>query len=263
MKRLLLVLALLPVLGAISNAAAEDSQARALMQQVAARDEGRRQQARVEFILTPGSGAAQVRIATAYREQDSEGRRLALYFESPRSLRRSSFLSWDLAASGDDRWLYLPALRRARRIPAAERGGYFLGTDLTYDDMRHFGKVDLADYRFVSMRALPGEADLWEVEGVPLSADIQAALGYSRGRWVVDARQHFVRTSDYQDAQGERLKTIEYDQWQILDGILTANRITVRNHKTGHRTELRFSSIVNDADFPAKRLSPQGLERGG
>lgn len=243
--------------------AGDDSTARALMTRIAERDEGHRQQAEIRFVLTPQRGAGQKRTALAFREQGDDGRRLALYFESPRSLRGTGFLAWDGAEATQDRWLYLPSLRRARRIPSAERGAYFLGTDLSYDDMRLFGKVDLQDYQFLRAITVEGQPDLWDIEGRPVSEEVAKALGYRRAFWRVDARQLFVLEARLHDLQDALLKTVTFSELDSLDGIVTARRITAINHKTGHRTELQLSNVINDAPFPAERLTPQGLEGGG
>jgi hypothetical protein len=70
---------------------------------------------------------------------------------APKSVKEVTFLSHDRLdpTQSDDRWLFLPATRKVRRIPASDRGDYFLGTDFTYEDIQSEFKLSLSDYNFV------------------------------------------------------------------------------------------------------------------
>ena len=65
-------------------------------------------------------------------------------------MRGTGFLTYDYAdvSVDDDQWLYLPALRKVRRISASDRGDFFLGTDFTYEDIKKEQKVEINDYAF-------------------------------------------------------------------------------------------------------------------
>lgn len=265
MKRFLVAI----VLGGLSIAAraadASDPKSVEVMQTVNARGESERQQSRLQFTLTPKSGTAQVREAVAYRTTDARMRRLAIRFEAPAAIRGSAFLAWDArdATVADDQWLYLPALRRARRIPGRDRGSYFLGTDLTYDDIRSFGRIDVAEYRLAAPRAAAGQPDQVDIDGEPVSAELRKELGYGRLRWRVDTRTWRVLRSEHWDVQNAPLKSVEYLDPEQLEGNWVPTRIRAENLKTGHRTELKFTDITNKPEFDPVVLTPAGLERGG
>jgi uncharacterized protein len=236
-----------------------------VMQAVNARGESERQQSRLQFTLAPRAGAAQVREAVAYRATDAQMRRLAIRFEAPAAIRGSAFLVWDARdpAVDDDQWLYLPALRRARRIPGRDRGSYFLGTDLTYDDIRGAGRIEVAEYRLAAPRAVPSQPEQVEIDGTPVTPDLRKALGYGRVRWRVDTRASRVLRSEHWDVQDAPLKTVDYLEPEQIDGHWVPTRVRVENLKTGHRTELRFTELRGGSDFDPVVLTPAGLERGG
>lgn len=244
--------------------AASDPKAVAIMEAVGARTDAGQQQARLRFVLKPKTGNEQIRESLAYRSVDPQMRKLAIVFDAPAAIRGSSFLSWDARELGaaDDQWLYLPTLRRTRRIPARDRGSYFLGTDLTYDDIRSFGRIDVTEYRLGQPQAVAGQTGVVEIEGEPASAAIAKDLGYSRVRWQVDTNRHFVLRSSHWDLQQAPLKNVNYERIENIGGVWVAQRITVDNLKTGHRTELDFTEVVNEASFDPVRLTPAGLERG-
>lgn len=248
---------------ALPLAAQASAEALALMQKVEARNEGGRQQSRLEFVLGEAKGATHTRSAMAFRSVDGEARRIAIYFDAPATLRGTAFLSWvdDAGVQEDEQWLYLPALRRTRRVPARERGGYFLGTDLSYDDLRRIAKVDTRDWRFESIT--PGDAAaLRVIEGKPATPEIARELGYGHARWVVDTARALVVEAAFRDLQDQPLKAVRFEEFSEIGRVWTPLLVRVDNLKTGHRTELRFADVKVDADFDGQRLTPQGLERG-
>lgn len=261
---LLLALLAVPTIASTDSSADSDPESLALMQAVSARADAGRQEAKLRFVLTPKTGSQQVRESVAYRSVDAQARKLAIAFTAPAAIRGSSFLAWDARETSvaDDQWLYLPALRRTRRIPGRERGSYFLGTDLTYDDIRSFGRMEVAEFRLAPAQPVAGANDVMEIEGVPRDAEVAKDLGYSRIRWQVDTQRAFVLRSAHWDLQGAPLKNVRYEQLEKIGGVWAARVIVVENLKTGHRTELQFSEIVNDAQFDPARLTPAGLERG-
>lgn len=253
----LMLCATTAVTGAAGNA--PDPNALQLMQKVVARSESARQQAKLSFTLISKGGQRQQREANAYAETQGKARKLAIYFESPRAIRGSGFLSWSMQA-GDDQWLYLPALRRSRRIPGRERGGVFLGTDFSYADIQSFGKLVLADYQLGSSKPLAG--GLVEIEGAPASAELAAELGYARIRWQIDPKRAFILRSEFFDAAGALIKRIRLEEIEQIEAVWTAKLIVAENLRSGNRTELRFADIDNSATFDTDLLTPAGLERG-
>lgn len=255
---------LLALMAAPATALADsDPKSLALMQAVSARADAGQQEAKLRFVLTPKSGKPQVRESIAYRSVDTQSRKLSIVFTAPAAIRGSSFLAWDAIEIGaaDDQWLYLPALRRTRRIPGRERGSYFLGTDLTYDDIRSFGRIEVSEFRLGPTQPAAGAAHEVLIEGAPRDSVLAKDLGYSRIRWRVDTERAFVIRSEHWDLQGVALKNVAYEQLEQIGGVWAARRISVDNLKTGHRTELQFSEIANNANFDPVRLTPAGLER--
>ena len=110
---------------------------REIMEKVSDRDEGDRSVSEMEMILIDRKGKKRVRKLKAYgMEQDKDSLSL-MFFLSPADVRNTGFLTYDYDESGkdDDQWLYLPALRKTKRIAAGDKSGSFMGSDLNYSDM--------------------------------------------------------------------------------------------------------------------------------
>ncbi len=215
--------------------------------------------------LTNRSGSVRTRETVILRKEDDEARRIAVFFLKPTNVRGTAFLTYDYkdSARTDNRWLYLPAMRRVRRISASDRGDYFIGTDFTYQDIQDSTKFSLDDYHFT----LAGEdmvdgATLYRLDLQPQSPKIAKELGYSHVVTWVDPENWMPRKADFWDTNDNFLKTITLSDVRQIQGIWTVMRITAENHKTGHKTELLYNEVNYEADIPDDRLTQGGLRRG-
>ena len=236
-----------------------------IMQKVVARDEGEYVTRKLRMEMTDRNGVTRVRETVGHRRYFGAEKRTVVFYSSPANVKGTGFLTYDYpdAERDDDQWLYLPALRKVRRISASDRGDYFLGTDFTYEDIKKENKVALEDYRFetVGTEEVDGHATL-VVEGTPVSVEIARELGYGRVRWHIDPEIQMSRKAQFWDVNGNELKTLETKQIVLVEGIWTVLRIEARNHKTGHQTVFVFSDIDYTSDVPPRLFSTATLRRG-
>jgi len=238
---------------------------REIMEKVVARNEGVWVTRDLRMELTDRSGTTRVRLTKALRRYYGKEKRTVIFYLSPTNIKGTAFLTYDYPdpSVDDDQWLYLPALRKVRRISASDRGDYFLGTDFTYEEIKKENKIELSDYRF---RAL-GREDVegratFVVEGTPVSERVANELGYGRVVWRVDPDIWMSRKSDYWDTNGNHLKTITLPEIAQVDGIWTALRIHAVNHKTGHSTLFTFSNIDYRTKISDRMFKQSMLRRG-
>ena len=214
------------------------------------------------MILIDKRGKERIRETKAYRKYYGKEKRTMLFYKKPTNVKGTSFLTFDYPDStvDDDQWLYLPALRKVRRISASDRGDYFLGTDFTYEDIKLEGKIDLADYDHTLIATqeiqLPdSDGDIKTiqchvVQAIPKSKAIAKELGYGKMQFWVDQQTWLIRQSQYWDPKGKLLKTLVITDIKAVDGILTRHKMVVDNHKTGHHSEFLFSEV--DYQTPVK-----------
>jgi uncharacterized protein len=242
-----------------------DASADRIMHALAARSEGASADRTVRIKLTDRNGGTREQLARAVRKNVADGRRMAIFYLAPANIRGTSFLVFDYSAPdvANDQWLYLPALRKVRRIPAADRGDYFLGTDLTFDEIRNDNRVTIADWQFrwIGPEQVDG-AGCDVIEGSAATEQVARELGYARARWCVDERILIARRIEYWDRSGALLKTLANREPKLIDGVWSASRIEVSNHKTGHSTILEFESSRFDGQVPDTLLTQQQMERG-
>jgi hypothetical protein len=213
------------------------------------------------FRTTDKRGRTRERQTQSFRQYFGEERRLALFFTAPANIRDTAVLTWDYPyTTDDDQWLYLPALRKVRRIPAAERGDYFLGTDFSFEDMKLDGQLSSEDYHY---ELLPDEQDgFYRLKATPKSDDIAKELGYSRTEARVDSSTWIVVQADFWDLKSEPLKTLVAEDIRQVDGIWTRHKLTMSNHQTGHTTELLFADVDYQTPIDEGLFTQQALKRG-
>ena len=194
-----------------------------------------------------------------------------LFYVAPESVRNTAFLTHQHAQTGatasanrpDDQWLYLPALRKVRRIPGANRGDYFLGTDLTYEEIKQDNRVSLSDWTFKRLgKVVVDGVPCIAVEGLPMSAEVGDELGVSRVVWHIDAQARMSRRNDYWDANKNPLKTVHNAELRRFGQYWMATLVEVTNHKSGHRTVLRTDDVQFDATLATDLFGQQRLVRG-
>lgn len=236
-----------------------------ILADVNGRDEGITQIRDANLTLTDKNGKTRNQVVRVYRKYYGEEKRTVIFYLEPANVKDTGFLTFDYPEvdKEDDQWLYLPAMRKVRRISAANKGDYFLGTDLTYDDLKRDAKVSTHEYTWTlkGEEAVAGKP-CHVLEGTPKTDKIADELGYSKALIYVDPETNIIVRYDYWDVNGNALKRIENQDVRQIDGIWTANRIHVANHKTGHSTLLEFTSTTYTEEIDDNLFSDRVLLRG-
>lgn len=212
-------------------------------------------QARLTMTLQNRHGEERVRELTVQvLEAGSSGERTLLVFERPLDLRGTALLTHASPDGSDARWLYLPALRRVKRVASSEQSSAFLGTEFSYEDI---GPEDPDEYtyRLVEPSLLAG-VECWTVERFPRDP----GSGYGRQIVWFDREAYRVRRVDYYDRAGELLKTLIQDGFRLYaDRFWRPDRMEMRNHRSGALTRVEWTEVrvgvgLSEADFDRSRL---------
>jgi hypothetical protein len=261
------VLALL-VCGPIPMARAEEPETLTgdqIAQRIVARDDGRTLSRTLTMELIDRAGKRRTRVIRAFRKYYEGEKRTVMFFVKPQNIQGTAFLNfeYDQPDRDEDRWLYLPALRKARRISTSNRGEYFLGTDFTYEDISNETKINIKDYarRYLGSEPCDGY-DCLVMEALPLNERIAQELGYDRVVSWVDPQMWMIRKTEYWDRHGEHLKTIYFRDIRQVQGIWTAHRLEAHNHQTGHRTLLISTEVDYQTPIDDDLFTLRALERG-
>ena len=197
-------------------------------------------------------------IKRQYKGKNDFDTKLFILIQSPPRIKGTSFLNWSYEKEDkdDDQWLYLPALRKVRRISASDKEDAFMGTDFTYDDMGD-RKVEEDTHTLLRSEVLE-ERDCYVVESVPVQKDY---IYSKKITWVVKGEWIPLKV-EYYDRKGKHLKTLTYSEWKRIDGIWSVGRMEMSNHQTGHRTILEIQKAKYNVDVPDDTFTTRTLQKG-
>lgn len=236
-----------------------------IAQQINARDEGEAVSRALTMEMIDRRDKVRVRETRGFRKYYGEEKRSVIFYLQPKNVKDTAFLTYDYpeAEVDDDQWLYLPAMRKVRRISASDRGDYFLGTDFTYEDIKLETKVSLEDYT----RKTIGEDEVdghhcYVVESLPVDEKTAKELGYGRIEQCVDDAIWMVRRSRFWDTRGNLLKTIHSKDIRQIQGIWTQHRLEAENHKTKHRTIFTFRDVDYAQGVSDDLFTQNAIRRG-
>lgn len=184
-------------------------------------------------------------------------------FISPPDVKGTSTLVVERAEKDDDIWIYLPALKKVRRLVSNNKKDSFLGTDFSYADVIGY-PVSNWSYSLVREEAVDGEA-CYVISAVPKTDIVKTDSGYSkRVDWV--RKSNFVTVkSEFWDESGQPLKTATFGDIRMVDqkaGKWQAMRLEANNTQTGHRTVIQFDSFkvnqkVDEQIFTTRHMEKQ------
>ncbi len=236
-----------------------------IIAQVNSRDDGQQVTRKLTMELIDRRGKSRVRETMGYRRYYGDEKRTVPFYLSPTNVKGTGFLTYDYpqADTDDDQWLYLPALRKVRRISASDRGDYFLGTDFSYEDIKKESRIATEDYTFTTLGTEEVDGHLtYLVEGVPVGTETAEELGYGRVQWRIDPEIWMSRKTEMWDVNGNPLKTVRNENIENVQGIWTSLRLSAVNHKTGHSTIFTFSDVDYHAPVADSMFEQRALRRG-
>ena len=212
-------------------------------------------QSELVMILRNKKGSEVVReMRNKSLEVEGDGDKGLTIFDTPIDVKGTVFLSFSHIDGQDDQWLYLPALKRVKRIASRNKSGPFLGSEFAFEDLSSF-EVEKNTYLYLRDETLDGN-DTYVIEMRPLDK----YSGYTRMVGWFDKAHYRMRKIDFYDRRDTLLKTLKTKDYQLYkDKYWRAGQSFMVNHKTGKSTDiqiknLRFKVGLSDSDFNENRL---------
>ena len=207
-------------------------------------------EANMSMILINAKGQKNERkMRTKALEILDDGDKGLTIFDQPRDVKGTAFLNFSHALTPDDQWLYLPALKRVKRIASRNKSGPFMGSEFAYEDMSSF-EIEKYSYRYLKDELVDG-IDCFVVEQIPL--DKQS--GYTKQLVWIDKQHYRLMKAEFYDRKSSLLKTMTTSQFSLyLDKFWRPSKTTMINAQNGKSTELilhelNFKVGLKDADF--------------
>jgi predicted RND superfamily exporter protein len=213
------------------------------------------QVADVEMVLKNRSGQESKRLMKLKSlEVKGDGDKSLTIFKSPKDVKGTSFLSFSHPLKSDDQWLYLPALRRVKRISSDNKSGPFMGSEFAYEDIssQEVGKYTYKYIKAEKMNGLDGHV----IERYPVDKN----SGYTKQIVWVDSKEYRLQKIDFYDRKDSLLKTLTYSGYNsYAKNTWRPDLMSMINHQSGKSTKLiwknyRFGVSINERDFDKNAL---------
>ena len=223
------------------------------------RPDGDSRKSTMHMELINKRGSKRVRTMISYSKDYGKDKKTIMFFQQPADVKGTGFLTWDYddESKTDDRWLYLPAMKKTRRISGTSaKKEYFMGSDFTYDDMGN-RNVDADVHKLLKTETLNGQL-CWVIESTPKDND---GL-YSKKIGWIRKDNYMALKVEYYDKQGVVLKILEVNDMKKIDGFWTATQMTMTNLQQNHKTILRFESMAFNIPIEDNLFTVNSLEKG-
>jgi outer membrane lipoprotein-sorting protein len=252
-----MILTLTPMAAWSNGAETPEEQGLAIALEADRRDAGFEDfTASLEMILRNRHGEQSARaLRTQTLEQSADGDKSLVIFDAPADIKGTALLTFSHKTGDDDQWLYLPALKRVKRISSSNKSGPFVGSEFAYEDISS-QEVEEYSYKYLRDEELEGH-DSFVIERYP----VDPRSGYTRQVVWIDKHEYRTLRIDFYDRKDDHLKTLSYEGYQqYIDRYWRPDRMGMVNHQTGKSTELKwneyqFQTGLGEGDFNRASLA--------
>lgn len=211
----------------------------------------------MKMVLTNRHGEQSERdVMLKILEVKGDGDKSISVFRSPRDIKGTALLSHSHKVGPDDQWLYLPALKRVKRISSKNKSGSFMGSEFAYEDISS-QEVEKYQHKYLKDEVVEGR-NTFLIERIP----VDKYSGYSSQQVWIDAERYIPVKIDFFDRKSQLLKTLTFKGYSLYaDKYWRAEEQEMINHQTGKKTSLVWSGRTFNNGFKASDFIQNALKR--
>ncbi len=228
-----------------------------IIEKVYNRPTGDDQTSDLTMTLINKSGAQRVRVIKQFTKDLGEVEKSIMFFLSPADVKNTSFMSWTYDSDqSDDQWIYLPALRKTKRISSDSKSDYFMGSDFTYDDLGD-RKLEDDTHKLLRDETLDGK-DCYVVESVSKDEDYM----YSKTVVWVNKSNFIGVKKEFYDEDEDLLKILTIKEVEKISDIWVITNSEMKNVQKNHRTTIILSNIQISTGISDSKFTERMMTRG-
>jgi len=236
-----------------------------IVTKVDAVDDGDNASSKMQMVLIDKKGNQRLRSMQRYSKDKGIDTLSSIYFLKPSDVKNTAFLTFDYKDSNkdDDQWLYLPALKKSKRIASTDKSGSFMGSDFSYADMTDRNIEDY-DYKILKETKIKGGIAVWIIQSKPKTQKTVDEYGYKKSYMFVRKDNFMVAQAIHFLVDGKK-KYMTVKKMEVIDGIWTALEIEMKTKKgkqTTHATVLKISDVTYNQNLDESFFSLRQIEKG-
>ena len=208
--------------------------------------------------LINSSGNKRIREIKQFSRDFGDVEKRIMFFVKPADVKNTSFMNWSYNEEGkdDDQWIYLPALKKTKRISSDSKSDYFMGSDFTYDDLGDRKPTDDI-HKILREEKYNGE-DCYVIESTPKDEDYM----YSKTiTWIVKDKWIGLK-KDFYDEDGDHLKTLKVNKYQDINGFLIITHTEMDNVQKEHKTVMELTNVKINSGISKSKFTERMMTRG-
>ncbi len=245
-----------PLITGMAHAQSAEDKGLAIAVEADRRDEGWQDSAAdMKMVLRNKRGDESVRILRVRGfEMQNDGNKSLTIFDQPADVRGTALLTFAHKVEDDDQWLYLPALKRVKRISSTNKSGPFMGSEFSFEDL---AGAEVEKYTYKYLRDEPcGPMTCFVVESYPVDKN----SGYTKQVSWIDQQEYRTHKVEFYDRKKSLLKTLDLQLYKQYKGkFWRAHKSLMVNHQTGKSTDLimanfQFQQGLDEGDFTQNAL---------
>jgi len=215
---------------------------------------------RSRMVISAKDGSTTERILDQFSKDGPKGSRTIIEFKSPSNIAGTRFLTMENPGNPDDRWIFLPELRKVRRVAASEGSGSFMGTDFSFDDISSMSRgAELDTHTLLREENFGGNA-CYVVQSVPKNSSYQYSKMIS---WVTKDSKITSKIELYDKKNtSSPVKTVEMSGIKEIQGRSTVTVTKITTHAAGTSTTINMDIYKYDDPIPEKVFTTEYLETG-
>ncbi len=208
--------------------------------------------------LTNSRGENRVRKIKQFTKDLGKIEKKIMFFQYPADVRNTSFMTWgyDEAGKDDDQWIYLPALKKVKRMSSDSKSDYFMGSDFTYDDLGDRHPSDDV-HKLLREETFEGNP-CYVVESIPKDEEYM----YSRTiTWIIKDKWIGLKKEFY-DEDGDLLKTLAVKKYEKISGFWIILHSQMHNIHKEHTTDMELKNIKINSGIAVSKFTVRMMKRG-
>jgi len=244
-------------MGLIQNVSSQSLSGKEIVEKAYNRETGEDQTSNLTMTLINKHGDQRVRKIKQFRKDFGDIEKSIMFFQSPADIKNTSFMNWAYdSEKNDDQWIYLPALKRVKRISSDSKSDYFMGSDFTYDDLGD-RKLEADNHKLLDEETIDGKV-CYIIESISKDEDYI----YSKTiTWIM--KDSFIGfKKEFYDEDGDLLKILFIKEIKEVAGFLIITNSEMNNVQKDHKTSMILEDVKINTKISSGKFSERMMTRG-
>lgn len=221
------------------------------------RPTGDDQTSTLTMTLSNSNGQTRVRKIQQFSKDLGDSEKSIMFFLSPADVKNTSFMNWSYDDDkADDQWIYLPALKKVKRISSDSKSDYFMGSDFTYDDLGD-RKLNADEHHLLREETKNGIL-CYVVESKSKDEDYM----YSKTITWIDKATFIGVQKEFYDEDAELLKVLTIKNVEKVAGLDIITNSEMKNVQNNHSTSMILSNVTVNTGMTASKFTERMMMRG-